>query len=94
MGGVPSEKQIDEESETETSEQTNLDAQEQLHFDWFTILWFWLRPDNLVFTTDCKRHHKKSRRKMDKGLISVTTIPSSLSLPTARGKLASQADFV
>ena len=31
-------KQIDEESETETSEQANLDAQEQLHFDWFTIL--------------------------------------------------------
>ena len=31
---------------------------------------------------------------MDKGLISVTTIPSRLSLPTARGKLASQADFV
>ena len=52
-------------------------------------------PDNPVFTTDCKRrNHKKSRRKMDKGLISVTTIPSSLSLPTARGKLASQADFV
>ena len=38
MGGAPSEKQIDEESETETSEQTNLDAQEQLYFDWFTIL--------------------------------------------------------
>ena len=52
-------------------------------------------PDNLVFTADCKRrNHKKSRKKMDKGLISVTTIPSSLSLPTARGKLASQADFV
>ena len=31
---------------------------------------------------------------MDKGLISVTTIQSSLSLPTARGKLASQADLV
>ena len=46
-------------------------------------------PDNLVFITDCKRRNHKKSRKMDKGLISVTTIPSSLSLPTARGKLAS-----
>ena len=38
MGGAPNEKQIDEESETETKEQTNLDAQEQLRFDWFMIL--------------------------------------------------------
>ena len=38
MGGAPNEKQIDEESETEAKEQTNLDAQEQLHFDWFMIL--------------------------------------------------------
>ena len=38
MGGAPSEKQIAEESETETKEQTNLDARERLHFDWFTIL--------------------------------------------------------
>ena len=32
MGGAPSEKQIDEESETETSEQTNLDAQGTIAF--------------------------------------------------------------